>query len=224
MYIQHPGDRNTLSQRNNIIKVKGEGEIAVQPDTASVNLGVVTESKELIGAQQQNSIVGNKVIDSLIALGIDRNQIQTFDYRIEPNYDYDQGKQIFRGYKVTHILEVKIDDLSIIGNVVDTAVQNGANYVANVQFTTRYKDSYYQQALVMALNNASSKATTIANTLRVTLNPTPILVTEGTDVIQPFESQQVAFAKGVSSTQILPGQLLIKASVSADFKYHPISG
>lgn len=224
MYIQHPGDRNTLSQRNNIIKVKGEGEIAVQPDTASVNLGVVTESKELIGAQQQNSIVGNKVIDSLIALGIDRNQIQTFDYRIEPNYDYDQGKQIFRGYKVTHILEVKIDDLSIIGNVVDTAVQNGANYVANVQFTTRYKDSYYQQALVMALNNASSKAKTIANTLRVTLNPTPILVTEGTDVIQPFESQQVAFAKGVSSTQILPGQLLIKASVSADFKYHPISG
>lgn len=224
MYIQHPGDRNTLSQRNNIIKVKGEGEIAVQPDTASVNLGVVTESKELIGAQQQNSIVGNKVIDSLIALGIDRNQIQTFDYRIEPDYDYDQGKQIFRGYKVTHILEVKIDDLSIIGNVVDTAVQNGANYVANVQFTTRYKDSYYQQALVMALNNASSKAKTIANTLRVTLNPTPILVTEGTDVIQPFESQQVAFAKGVSSTQILPGQLLIKASVSADFKYHPISG
>jgi uncharacterized protein len=224
MYIQNPGDRNTLSLRNNIIKVKGEGEIAAQPDTASVQLGVITESKELISAQQQNSIIGNKVINSLISLGIDRNQIQTFDYRIEPNYDYDQGKQIFRGYKVTHILEVKIDDLSIIGKVVDTAVQNGANYVANVQFTTRYKDSYYQQALVMALNNASSKAKTIANTLRVTLNPTPILVTEGTDVIQPFESQQVAFAKGVSSTQILPGQLLIKASVSADYKYHPISG
>jgi uncharacterized protein len=224
MYIQNPGDRNTLSLRNNILKVKGEGEIAAQPDTASVNLGVVTESKELISAQQQNSIVGNKVIDSLIALGIDRNQIQTFDYRIEPNYDYDQGKQIFRGYKVTHILEVKIDDLSIIGKVVDTAVQNGANYVANVQFTTRYKDSYYQQALVLALNNASNKAKTIANTLRVTLNPTPILVTEGTDLIQPFESQQVAFAKGVSSTQILPGQLLIKASVAAEYKYHPIGG
>jgi uncharacterized protein len=224
MHIQNPGYRNNLPQRNNVIKVKGEGEIAVQPDTASVNLGVVTESKELIDAQQQNSIVGNKVIDSLIALGIDRKQIQTFDYRIEPNYDYDQGKQIFRGYKVTHILEVKIDDLSIIGKVVDTAVQNGANYVANVQFTTRYKETYYQQALVMALNNASSKAQTIANTIRVTLNPTPILVTEGTDVIQPFESHQVAFAKGASSTQILPGQLQIKASVAAEYNYHPIGG
>ncbi|MEH7009874.1 SIMPL domain-containing protein [Neobacillus niacini] len=224
MYIQNPEDRNTLTQRNNIIKVRGEGEIAVQPDTASVNLGVVTESNELIGAQQQNSMVVNKVIDSLIALGIDRNQIQTFDYRIEAVYDYEQGKQIFRGYKITHILQVKIDDLSIIGKVVDTAVQNGANYVANVQFTTKYKDSYYQQALVMALNNASNKAKTIANTLRVSLNPTPILVTEGGDTIQPFESQQVAFVKGVSSTQIQPGQLIIKASVSTDFKYQSING
>ena len=42
-----------------------------------------------------------------------------------------------------------------------------------------YKEAYYQQALVMALNNAGNKAKTIANTLRVTLNPTPILVVEG---------------------------------------------
>jgi uncharacterized protein len=224
MYIQNPGDRNTLSLRNNIIKVKGVGEIAAQPDTASVHLGVITESKELISAQQQNSIIGNKVINSLISLGIDRNQIQTFDYRIESNYDYDQGKQIFRGYKVTHILQVKIDDLSIIGKIVDTAVQNGANYVANVQFTTKYNDAYYQQSLALALKNANSKATTIANTIRVNLNPTPILVIEGVDTIQPFETQQMVFAKGVGSTQIEPGQLLIKANVSVDYKYHPISG
>jgi uncharacterized protein YggE len=195
MYIQNPGDRNTINQRNNLIKVRGEGELAVQPDTASVNLGVVTESKELISAQQENSTIGNKVIDSLLALGIDRNQIQTFDYRIEPVYDYEEGKQIFRGYKITHILQVKMDDLSMIGNVVDTAVQNGANYVANIQFTTKYKDAYYQQALVMALNNASSKAKTIAATLRVTLNPTPILVTEGGDTLQPLRPSKSHLSK-----------------------------
>lgn len=222
MYIQNPGDRNTQSIRNNIIKVKGEGEISVPPDMATVHLGIVTEGKELLDIQQQNSDVGKKVIDTLIALGIDRNQIQTFDYRIESIYDYDQGKQIFRGYKITHILEVKLDDLSIIGKIIDNAVQSGANYVANVQFTTRFKDSYYQQALAMALKSANNKATTIANTLRVTLNPIPIQVTEGGDTIQPFESQQIAFGKSASSTQIEPGQLLIKASVAAEYKYHPI--
>ena len=141
MYMSNTGDRNNLTMRNNIIKVNGEGEIAVQPDTATVNLGVVTESKELMEAQQQNSIIANKVINALIALGIDKNQIQTVDYRIEPEYDYSSGQQIFRGYKITHILQVKIDDLSIIGKVVDTAVENGANYVANVQFHIKVQGS-----------------------------------------------------------------------------------
>ena len=127
MYNLNVGERNKQQNRKNIIKVNGDGEIAVQPDTATVNLGVVTESKELMEAQQQNSIIANKVINSLIALGIDKNQIQTIEYRIEPNYDYSSGEQIFRGYKITHILQVKIDDLSIIGKVVDTAVENGAN-------------------------------------------------------------------------------------------------
>ena len=153
-----------------------------------------------------------------------KTNIQTFDYRIESDYEYDQGKAIFRGYKVTHLLQVKIDDLSLVGKVIDTAVQNGANFVANVQFTTKYKEAYYQQALALALKNASNKATTIANTLRVTLNPTPILVVEVGDTVQPFESQHVAFAKGVSSTQIQPGQLLIRAIVSTDFRYSSING
>ncbi|WP_045517551.1 SIMPL domain-containing protein [Neobacillus niacini] len=224
MYNQRPVVHNPQPPSKNIIKVTGEGEIAVQPDTASVNLGVVTESKELIEAQHQNSIIGKKVIDSLIALGIDKNQIQTFDYRIESDYDYDQGKQIFRGYKITQILQVKLEDLSIIGKVVDTAVQNGANYVANIQFTIKYKEAYYQQALALALKNANNKATTIANTIKVNLNPTPILVTEVRDTIQPFETHQIAFAKGVSSTQIEPGQLVIKAHVLTEYKYHSING
>jgi uncharacterized protein len=225
MYIQSPGERNIQPQRSNVIKVRGEGELAVKPDTATVNLGVTTEGKELISAQQQNSTIGSKIIDSLVALGIDKNQIQTFDYRIESDYEYDQGKAIFRGYKVTHILQVRIDDLAIVGTVVDTAVKNGANYAANIEFTTKYKDVYYQQSLALALKNANAKATTIANTIRVTLNPTPILVTEGGDTFQPFEGSQLTFAKaGVSPTQIEPGQLLIKAHVIAEYKYHPISG
>lgn len=221
MYNHIPAGRNPQPPKNNLIRVTGEGEIAVQPDTASIHLGVISEAKELLPAQQQNSAVSTKVINSLLALGIDKNQIKTLDYRIESIYDYEQGKQIFRGYKITHILEVKIDDLSQVGKVVDTAVQNGANYVANVQFTSKHKDSYYQQALVKALNNASEKANTIANTIRVTLIPTPILITEGGSFPQPFESKQVTFAAGMAATQIEPGQLVIKATIAAEFRYNP---
>jgi uncharacterized protein len=218
-YYYHPVNRNRMSDQSQLIKVIGTGELAIQPDSASVNLGIITESKQLITAQQQNSLDVTKVIDSLISLGITKNQIQTFDYRIESDYDYDQGKQIFRGYKITHLLQVKIEDLSIVGKVVDTAVQNGVNYVSNVQFTAKNKDSFYQQALVLAINNAIQKAKTIAGTLNVTLIPTPRIIIEGGSTVQPVFNQPGTFVKGVNSTQIEPGQIIVKAEVIAEFQY-----
>lgn len=220
-YYYPPLSRNGQHHKGHLIKVSGEGEMAIQPDSASVNLGIITESKQLISAQQQNSLEVTKVIDSLISLGITKNQIQTFDYRIEPDYDYDQGKQIFRGYKITHILQVKIEDLSVIGKVVDTAVQNGVNYVSNVQFTAKNKESFYKQALILAVNNATEKAKTIAGTINATLLPTPILIVEGGSTVQPVFNQSGAFVKGIASTQLEPGQIIIKAEVIAEFKFTP---
>ncbi|MGF6948483.1 uncharacterized protein YggE [Neobacillus sp. B4I6] len=221
MYNYHPLNRNGLPPKDYLIKVSGEGEMAIQPDSASVNLGIITESKQVITAQQQNSHEVTKVIDSLISLGITKNNIQTFDYRIESDYDYDQGKQIFRGYKITHILQVKIEDLSIVGKVVDTAVQNGVNYVSNVQFTVKDKESFYKQVLVMAVNNAIERAKTIAGTLNVSLIPTPRLIIEGGRTVQPVFNQTGAFVKGAASTQIEPGQITVKADVIAEFHFKP---
>src|SRR5689334_13370350 len=115
MYIQ-PNEKTPL------IKVNGDGELAIPPDISSVNMGVITENKVMIEAQKQNATEMTKVIQALLSLGIPNNQLQTFDYRIDSDYEYDQGKQTFRGYKVTHILQVKVEDLSKIGKVVDTAV------------------------------------------------------------------------------------------------------
>jgi uncharacterized protein len=221
VYNYHPLNRNGLPPKDYLIKVSGEGEMAIQPDSASVNLGIITESKQVITAQQQNSHEVTKVIDSLISLGITKNNIQTFDYRIESDYDYDQGKQIFRGYKITHILQVKIEDLSIVGKVVDTAVQNGVNYVSNVQFTVKDKESFYKQVLVMAVNNAIERAKTIAGTLNVSLIPTPRLIIEGGRTVQPVFNQTGAFVKGAASTQIEPGQITVKADVIAEFHFKP---
>ncbi|MDR6998693.1 SIMPL domain-containing protein [Neobacillus niacini] len=203
----------------NHLKVTGEGELSAAPDMASVNLGVMTENKVLMDAQQQNTEAVNKLIPTLISLGIPRTNLQTFDYRIDSEYDFEQGKQIFRGFKVTYILQVKLADLTMIGRVIDSAVQNGANYVANVQFSLKNKEGIYQKALSLALKNAVEKAKAIANTLRITINPIPISVVEGGTLPPPILNPHMTYVKGISSTQIEPGELLIKASVTAEFEF-----
>ncbi|PLS01712.1 SIMPL domain-containing protein [Neobacillus cucumis] len=220
MYHYHVPNRNGLHPKSNIIKVTGEGELSIPPDSASVNLGVITEMKELTSAQQQNSVEVAKVINALQTLGIPKNLIQTLDYRIETEYDYEQGKQLFRGYKITHLLHVKLEELSLVGKAVDIAVQNGVNYVSNVQFSLKDKETYYLQALSLALNNASDKAKTIASTLHVTLLPTPIMVVEREPAVQPIPYSAGTLMKGINSTPIEPGLIKVKAVILAEFHYH----
>ncbi|MCM3566651.1 SIMPL domain-containing protein [Neobacillus mesonae] len=205
-----------------VMKVKGEGEIAAKPDSASINLGIITEGKELEAVQKQNSQNSKNVIDSLISQGVHHEQLKTFDYRIESDYDYVEGKQIFRGYKVSHILQVKLEDLSIVGKVVDYAVQSGVNYVSNVQFSVKQKDPYYRKALISAIEDSLEKAKTMAASLKVYLVPTPRLIVEGETTFQPFSHQPETFVKGISSTQFEPGQILIKANILAEFHYRTI--
>ncbi|MDP4085606.1 MAG: SIMPL domain-containing protein [Bacillota bacterium] len=218
MYYRQP---NLNGNHSYLIEVNGEGEITIPPNMATVHLGVMTEGKNLLEAQQLNSSETTNIINSLLSLGIAKDKIKTFDYRIESEYDYDQGKQIFRGYKVTHLLQVKIEDLTMVGKIVDTAVQQGANYVANVQFSAKNKEDSYQQALVAAIENAIQKAQTIADTLKVHLFPTPILIHERTEMAKPFINEPIAYVKGVTSTQFEPGELSVKANVTAKFYYYP---
>jgi uncharacterized protein YggE len=204
------------------LEVSGEGEMILPPNLAKVNLGVMTEGKDVIRTQQQNANEINKVIGSLLSMGISKNQLQTFDYRIDSEYDFDQGKQIFRGYKVTHLLQVKIEELAMVGKIIDTAVKNGANYVANVQYTVKNRESVYLQALSAAIINASQKAQTIAGTLEVHLNPMPISVKEVSGEGPRPLVNQVSYVKGFSSTstQFEPGEITIKATITAKFLYN----
>ena len=67
-------------------------------------LGSYNRSKNIETAQRENIIISNRVIDKLgKEIGVLRKDIQTSIYNIEPQYDYIEGKQIFRNYKVTNI-------------------------------------------------------------------------------------------------------------------------
>ncbi|NRD80718.1 SIMPL domain-containing protein [Bacillus sp. BRMEA1] len=211
----------TQGKGHYVIKVNGEGTLAVSPDLASINLGVISEGKDLLTAQQQNGQSSTKVINALLSLGLNKTDIQTFDYRIESEYDYEQGKQLFRGYKITNIIQVKIVDLSMIGKIVDNSVQQGVNYVSNVQFKVKDKERYDHQALALALQNAMEKAKVIANTLNVSLSPVPHLIVEGGTTERPFPLHMETIVKGISSTNFEPGQINVTANVLVEYHYRP---
>lgn len=199
--------------------VTGNGEIVAPPDYAQVLIEVRTEGKDVSVAQQENALIMSRVIESLMALNIPREAIQTSSYTISPVYDYMDGRQVFRGYEVQNAITVKITDINQAGTVIDTAIQNGANHVSAIQFKIENLDAYYQQALNLALVNAMAKAKSMAETMQVPLQLIPIEVIEESQHVTPVPYRSAQFTTQEVTTPIEQGAIPIQASVRVKFRF-----
>ena len=206
--------RETLNK----LTVTGEATIQASPDQAIITLGVITENKDPTMAQQQNAIVMAKVLKGLAVQGIPEDQIKTKEYRMDPQYDYSDGKEIFRNYKVHHIMEIRTKNIDRVGNIVDTSIKNGSNNVSNIRFSLSQHDTYYNQALELALRNAKQKALALAKAANVSLHQTPEIIEEIPSGPPPV-LYQTNFVAKAASTQIQPGELEIKAVVKVLYTF-----
>lgn len=199
------------------LKINGTATIKVQPNIAIVNLGVVTEDMNLEKAQRENAIKITAIITELLKFNIPKEDISTSAYSIEPQYDFVEGRQVFRGYRVTNILSITIKDLSKIGQIIDAAVSKGANRVDSIKFTVENPSLYYNKALNLAIINAVNKAMQVQNALKVSVFKIPYKIIEqsSTENIQEL----VSFKALAATTPILPGQITITANINAFFCY-----
>lgn len=208
--------QNTMQKR--LMTIIGNDSITVQPDMVTIQLAIVTENEDLQIAQLENTERSNQVINSLLNLGVSQEDIQTSVYHIQPMYDFIDGRQVLRGYRVEHSLSVDIQNIDQTGIIIDTAVQNGVNQISSLQFSVMDKQKYYREALNLAIKDAIAKAESIASTLHLNLDTNPIKIEEEISQ-QPIVFQTFAMEKGSQATPIQPGQILIEATVRTQFQY-----
>ncbi len=197
----------------NIMTLSGQGQVAASPNLVIIHLGVETTGFDLTTIQAENARIIEAVTQTLRAMGI--SDIKTVQYSIDKNYIFENGRQIDRGYTIRHILEIRTNQIDDVGRIVDTAVMMGANRVEFIAFDLSDRGSYYRQALNLALEDAQKKAISISRSLRIQVDLIPIRIVENSALpIQPL-----LFQREAAGTQILPGTLLIEASITAEFSY-----
>lgn len=217
-YYSYPYLRCSQTSSNNNMTVYGNGSVKVKPDIATASLGVMTENKNLKNAQEKNAVRTTNVLNTLRQMGIKEKDIKTENYSISPEYDYIEGKQVFRTYRVTNSLRVIFRDLNKIGETIDAAVASGANIVNNITFTVQDPQRFYNEALKIATKNALVKASELEGTLSIIVNRTPISITEERQEFKPV-GRQILYAAPSDGTPILEGQIEINASIKVVFNY-----
>lgn len=216
MYFTQTNAQSLPASR--IMTVTGNGKVVANASYVQLQIEVSTQGENVQQAQQENASIMNRVIQSILALSIPRENIQTATYSIAPLYDYVDGKQVFKGYEVTNAITVKVPDTNLVGVVIDTAVENGANRISSIQFKIDNGDVYYQQALSLALHNAQMKANTIAQTMQLSVHPQAIEIVEENEN-GPVLYKSMAMADSSMVTPIEQGQLTISAAIRVTFQY-----
>ena len=156
----------TTQVNKRTVSVSGTGSVEVEADNATIILSVITRGKDVALAARENAEKMTKVQESILNLGITKENVTTERYSIdqEKNHNYNTGKTVYGDYTVTNRIKVFVKDLSLASAVIDTALKSGANQLSEFTYGISSKDSYVKQARTLAVQNAHDAANLIATT------------------------------------------------------------
>ena len=215
-------------KRTTTVTTDGSAQMKVQPDIVVVYIQAQSIDKTAQGASAVNDKIVEDLTLSLLRLGFSKEEIQTEQFSIYPNYDYEKGKQELTGYTASQNIKIETADLKKVSAIVDSAASAGAliSYI-NFELTLDNQNMYKAQLLEKATQDARIKAESIARGLGKGVKGV-VSVSTNTYDYYPFplfkaEDSSVGGAGGVAQAReaaasITPRQLEINAAVSVTFR------
>ena len=141
-----------------VIVTTGEGIVKQAPDRAWVSIAAESRARTAQEAQRLNTDAMTAVIEKIKAAGVAADAIQTSGYNLQPEFDYQNGKQTLRGYVARNQVQVRVDTLAKTGDVIAAAVATGATNVSGVRFDLKNRDAVEREALTAAVHDARRRA------------------------------------------------------------------
>lgn len=220
------------------ISTSGSATTKVQPDKVSVTVGVETNGTTAQEASSRNANATEDVLAALTGLGIPEEQISTSNYNVYPVYSQQpaqtqeicimiyppppecQPNQNIIGYVASSSLTVTLDvdgDISG-GEVIDTAIEAGANTVNGVFFflSTEMQEEIRDGLIGDAIESARHRADVAATA--VGMEVSGVKAINLNEVHFPFFSSSLdtSFREGgiAAPTPLLPGEQEVTMTVS----------
>ena len=217
--------------KEKLIHVSGTGKVTTTPDQAIILFSVETEHADVKTAQQQNAEKMDAVIKALKKAGIPEKDIRTASYNIIPvtgennrPLSSETGATDLRiqFYRVINTLEVTLNDVDRAGEIVDLAVENGANRVDRFAFTLsdEKQQQFRSQALTAAVAQARSDADAVAAALGKRIIDVKEVNVGSSYIPLAYDSRFMSMEKaaGVAApTPLEAGEIDVTATVSISY-------
>jgi uncharacterized protein YggE len=136
----------------------GEGVVKLAPDRAWITVAAESRARSARDAQRANTEAMTAVLGKLKGLGFPPDAIRTSGYDVQPEFDYVNGRQTLRGYVARNSVEVRVDDVTIAGEVLEVAVGAGATSIGGLRFDLKDRAGAEREALRKAVADARVRA------------------------------------------------------------------
>jgi uncharacterized protein YggE len=207
------------------VRATGDATIESKPDLAIVNIGVTTQAPTAAAAASQNAAQTTAVLDKIKSEIGTKGEIRTTAYSVNPNYTYPPNNTApkITGYTASNTVQVKLDDISLVGRVLDGATASGANNVNGIQFSVKDEQGVRAQALRQAAQNAKSAAEAMAAALGLRVVRVHSAETGQASIVRPMQEGAMMrmAAAPVAPTPVEAGNVEVHATVTVTLEVAP---
>jgi uncharacterized protein YggE len=202
------------------ITVVAQGKASAEPDLATINIGVENRHAQAQEAARENNDLMTAVMAALEGMGIPTEDVQTVNYSIQAEIDWQNEGHRLIGYVVNNSVLVKLRDMDKVGDVIDVVTEAGANYVYGIQFTFDDPSALREQARADAMAEALKKAQALAQSAGIGLGRPRYISESFTETPLYYSEQMYASQAGMGGggvAPVSPGQREVYVQVQVTY-------
>ncbi|NND80997.1 MAG: SIMPL domain-containing protein [Gammaproteobacteria bacterium] len=202
------------------INVSGIGEIEAEPDQAVLSVSVTAQKALLAAAKSEADERYQSVLNVIKNAGIADKYVKGTQLSAQPQYDYRDGKRVYRGERVSRSLAITVNDLEQISPLIQALVEQGVSTIDGVQSGFQDRAGLEQQALGAAADDAKRKAEFLAQRLGRSLGQA-FLINEASAAQSPVYHREVAMKSSAMAADAAPPEMFglqkVRAQISVSF-------
>jgi hypothetical protein len=206
------------------LSVVGEGTVEVVPNTGVVTAGITVENEpDAAAAETAITQTNNAILDAMTQLGIQKENIETTQFNVQPSYSYESGQREIVGYNGTAQVKITAEEEGQIEEVIQAATNAGANEILDTQFEIGDISQYREQARDKAIEDAKQQAEKLSSELGIRLGKvTNFVESQPQTPYQPyargFGAADMAVAESAPRPEIEAGSQEVTSTVTLFFE------
>ena len=200
-----------------VIVTQGEAVVKRAPDRAWLTVAAETRDPRAADARKRNAEAMTAVQSALKSAGVQADALRTTGFSISPEFDYNDGRSILRGYVVRNQIEVRVDNLDRLSDIIDAvnAPKNVAISMHGPRFDLKDERAARDEALGAAVEDALSRARALAAAAKRSVGSVIRIDEFAVPPMPPPQPlMRMAAAAADTSTPITPGEIEVQARVS----------